>query len=86
MPSIEDSSTKKNATTASLSVSPALIINDQSTEELRRIPDSIPWVVLLIIVIEFGERFTYFGLSGPIQNYIKYVACIYSINSSINSG
>lgn len=40
---------------------------------LRRVPDSIPWVVLLILIVELGERFTYFGLSAPIQNYIKYV-------------
>ncbi|KAL4961173.1 FAD-binding oxidoreductase [Aspergillus stella-maris] len=38
---------------------------------LRRVPDRIPWVVLLIIIVELGERFTYFGLSGPFQNYIK---------------
>ncbi|KAL3458162.1 POT family-domain-containing protein [Aspergillus heterothallicus] len=38
---------------------------------LRRIPDRIPWVVLLVIIVELGERFTYFGLSGPFQNYIK---------------
>ena len=41
---------------------------------LRRVPDSIPWVVLLILIVELGERFTYFGLSAPIQNYIKYVS------------
>jgi len=41
--------------------------------KLRRVPDSIPWVVLLILIVELGERFTYFGLSAPIQNYIKYV-------------
>lgn len=40
---------------------------------LRRVPDRIPWVVLLILIVELGERFTYFGLSAPIQNYIKYV-------------
>ncbi|KAL3489913.1 POT family-domain-containing protein [Aspergillus germanicus] len=38
---------------------------------LRQIPDRIPWVVLLIIIVELGERFTYFRLSGPLQNYIK---------------
>ncbi|KAL4903097.1 hypothetical protein BDW74DRAFT_169050 [Aspergillus multicolor] len=42
---------------------------DEST--LRRVPDRIPWVVLLVIIVELGERFTYFGLSGPFQNYIK---------------
>jgi hypothetical protein len=40
---------------------------------LRRVPDRIPWVVLLVIIVELGERFTYFGLSGPLQNYIKWV-------------
>jgi len=45
---------------------------DHST--LRRVPDRIPWVVLLILIVELGERFTYFGLSAPIQNYIKYVS------------
>jgi POT family proton-dependent oligopeptide transporter len=43
------------------------------TSTLRRVPDRIPWVVLLILIVELGERFTYFGLSAPIQNYIKYV-------------
>ncbi|KAL4883585.1 POT family-domain-containing protein [Aspergillus karnatakaensis] len=38
---------------------------------LRRVPDRIPWIVLLVIIVELGERFTYFGLSGPMQNYIK---------------
>ncbi|KAE9567135.1 hypothetical protein CGMCC3_g16730 [Colletotrichum fructicola] len=38
---------------------------------LRRVPDKLPTVALLILVVELGERFTYFGLSGPIQNYIN---------------
>ncbi|KAJ4362282.1 hypothetical protein N0V83_010375 [Neocucurbitaria cava] len=40
-------------------------------ENLRRVPDKLPMVALLILVVELGERFTYFGLSGPIQNYIN---------------
>jgi hypothetical protein len=43
----------------------------ESTQALRRVPDHIPAMVILIIVVEFGERFAYFGLSGPFQNYIK---------------
>ncbi|KAJ5301921.1 Major facilitator superfamily domain general substrate transporter [Penicillium antarcticum] len=39
----------------------------------RRIPDKFPRIALLILVVELGERFTYFGLSGPMQNYIKWV-------------
>ncbi|KAK2049495.1 POT family protein [Colletotrichum somersetense] len=38
---------------------------------LRRVPDKLPTIALLILVVELGERFTYFGLSGPIQNYIN---------------
>lgn len=40
-------------------------------EALRRVPDRVPVIALLILVVELGERFTYFGLSGPIQNYIN---------------
>ncbi|RGP68723.1 putative ptr2-di-and tripeptide permease [Fusarium sporotrichioides] len=40
---------------------------------LRRVPDKLPKIALLILAVELGERFTYFGLSGPIQNYIKFV-------------
>lgn len=46
---------------------------DVEHSKLRRVPDRIPWVVLLILIVELGERFTYFGLSAPIQNYIKYM-------------
>ncbi|KAK7419785.1 hypothetical protein QQX98_003157 [Neonectria punicea] len=38
---------------------------------LRRVPDKLPLIALLILVVELGERFAYFGLSGPIQNYIN---------------
>ncbi|KAJ6441443.1 putative PTR2-Di-and tripeptide permease [Purpureocillium lavendulum] len=38
---------------------------------LRRVPDRLPAVALLILVVELGERATYFGLSGPFQNYIN---------------
>ncbi|KAL3425241.1 peptide transporter ptr2-like protein 1 [Phlyctema vagabunda] len=44
---------------------------ENNTDGLRKVPDRIPWVVLLIIIVELGERFTYFGLSGPLQNYIN---------------
>ncbi|KAK2755045.1 hypothetical protein FQN54_006573 [Arachnomyces sp. PD_36] len=38
---------------------------------LRRVPDRLPFVAILIIIVELGERFVYFGLSGPMQNYIN---------------
>lgn len=48
---------------------------DQPTEEekatLRIVSDKIPWAAFLVAVIELCERFTYYGLSGPFQNYIQ---------------
>ncbi|KAF2457351.1 putative MFS peptide transporter [Lineolata rhizophorae] len=37
---------------------------------LRRVPDNLPWSAFLIAVVELCERFAYYGLSGPFQNYI----------------
>ncbi|KAL5338359.1 POT family-domain-containing protein [Aspergillus crustosus] len=50
-------------------VNPVPVVD--TSRGLRRVPDRIPWIVLLVIIVELGERFTYFGLSGPLQNYIK---------------
>jgi hypothetical protein len=38
---------------------------------LRRVPDSLPAAAWLIILAELCERFAYFGLLGPFQNYIQ---------------
>ncbi|ORE12082.1 PTR2-domain-containing protein [Rhizopus microsporus var. microsporus] len=38
---------------------------------LREVSDSIPKAAYLVIVVEFCERFTYYGLTGPFQNYIQ---------------
>ncbi|KAI8584772.1 hypothetical protein K450DRAFT_217964 [Umbelopsis ramanniana AG] len=47
----------------------------EPTEEewasLRESADSIPVSAFLVILIEFCERFTYYGLTGPFQNYIQ---------------
>lgn len=42
---------------------------DQAT--LRKIPDKLPWSAFLVAVVELCERFAYYGLSGPFQNYIS---------------
>ncbi|KAI1012967.1 hypothetical protein LB503_001364 [Fusarium chuoi] len=44
---------------------------EEQWQGLRRVPDKLPKIALLILAVELGERFTYFGLSGPIQNYIN---------------
>ena len=52
------------------------LLGPEPTEEdwknLREVPDSVPMTAYLVILIEFCERFTYYGLSGPFQNYIQY--------------
>ncbi|KAF8964719.1 peptide transporter ptr2 [Entomortierella lignicola] len=45
-------------------------LEEEST--LRRVADTIPASAWLVVVVEFCERFTYYGLSGPFQNYIQY--------------
>lgn len=47
---------------------------EQDRLELREISDKIPATAYLVIIIEFCERFTYYGLSGPFQNYIQHPA------------
>ncbi|KAJ1984436.1 peptide transporter ptr2 [Dimargaris verticillata] len=46
-----------------------------TTEELtslRRVTDKLPLAAIFIVLTEFSERFTYYGLSGPFQNYIQF--------------
>lgn len=48
---------------------------DEPTEEemqsLRKVSDKLPWAAFIVCVVELCERFTYYGLSGPFQNYIS---------------
>ncbi|CAO3665982.1 unnamed protein product [Umbelopsis vinacea] len=50
-------------------------LGPEPTEEewasLREVADAVPLSAFLVILIEFCERFTYYGLSGPFQNYIQ---------------
>ncbi|CAF0874988.1 unnamed protein product [Didymodactylos carnosus] len=39
---------------------------------LERISDKIPLAAWLIVLCEFCERFSYYGLSSPFQNYIEF--------------
>ncbi|RPA92786.1 PTR2-domain-containing protein [Choiromyces venosus 120613-1] len=49
--------------------------DDQPTEEemktLRRVSDTIPLGGYLVAFIELTERFAYYGLSAPFQNYME---------------
>jgi len=44
---------------------------DEDWKTLREVADDVPKSAYLVILIEFCERFTYYGLSGPFQNYIQ---------------
>ncbi|KAH8727828.1 peptide transporter-like protein PTR2 [Phaeosphaeriaceae sp. PMI808] len=37
---------------------------------LPRISDNLPYAAFLVAIVELCERFAYYGLSGPFQNYI----------------
>jgi POT family proton-dependent oligopeptide transporter len=39
-------------------------------ETLRKIPDELPYSAFLVAIVELCERFAYYGMSGPFQNYI----------------
>ncbi|KAI8969198.1 POT family-domain-containing protein [Mycotypha africana] len=41
-------------------------------KNLREVADDIPKAAYLVILLEFCERFTYYGLTGPFQNYIQH--------------
>ncbi|KAG0238222.1 peptide transporter ptr2 [Actinomortierella wolfii] len=47
---------------------------DEPTEEelstLRKVADKIPEAAWLVVIVELCERFAYYGLSAPFQNYI----------------
>jgi hypothetical protein len=50
------------------------IDNEPSPHELatlRRVPAKIPWTAFVIALVELCERFAFYGLSGPFQNYIS---------------
>jgi POT family proton-dependent oligopeptide transporter len=47
------------------------VVNDEDRTSLRIVADSLPRSVWLVTVVEFCERFAFFGLSGPFQNYIQ---------------
>lgn len=53
-----------------------LFERDEPTEEelatLRKVSDHLPWSAFIVALVELCERFTYYGLSGPFQNYIQY--------------
>lgn len=44
---------------------------EEETVVLRRVAGPIPFSIFLILIMECCERAAYYGLSGPLQNYIQ---------------
>jgi len=40
-------------------------------QTLRKVADKLPWSAFLVAMVELCERFAYYGLSGPFQNYMQ---------------
>ncbi|KAI9799419.1 MAG: hypothetical protein M1825_004519 [Sarcosagium campestre] len=76
-PDDEDTLEPHDAARKSYSSSSGLLSQDgeePTTEELAvlpRVADSLPWSAYLVALIELCERFAYYGLNGPFQNYIQ---------------
>ncbi|KAI7858681.1 POT family-domain-containing protein [Circinella umbellata] len=47
---------------------------EEDWKNLREVADNIPFSAFLVILIEFCERFTYYGCSGLFQNYVQHPA------------
>lgn len=47
---------------------------EEDWKNLTEVADKIPKAAYLVILLEFCERFTYYGLTGPFQNYIQHPA------------
>lgn len=66
------------APSQSSTLHPPVYIGSVPTPEdvlfLPRVADSLPYPAFLVAIVELCERFAYYGLSGPFQNYIANAA------------
>ncbi|KAL6450795.1 PTR2 Peptide transporter PTR2 [Candida maltosa Xu316] len=45
---------------------------EHETATLRHVSEEIPWSCWLVALVELAERFSYYGLSTPFQNYMQF--------------
>ncbi|PRP83295.1 oligopeptide transporter [Planoprotostelium fungivorum] len=45
---------------------------EEEKKTLRRVSDAMPVAAFLIVLVEFCERFAFFGLTGPWVNYVQW--------------
>lgn len=46
------------------------IPNEFEKQTLRRVSDKIPLAAWLVCVVETAERFAYYGMAGPLREFI----------------
>jgi hypothetical protein len=46
--------------------------SEEEKKTLRRVGEWLPWSAWLVAIVEFCERFTYYGCQGIFQNYAAY--------------
>lgn len=44
---------------------------EHESKTLRHVADKVPFAAWLVAVVELAERFSYYGLSAPFQNYMQ---------------
>ncbi|KAM5430163.1 peptide transporter ptr2 [Microsporum canis] len=44
---------------------------EEELATLRKVAGKLPWSAFLVAVVELCERFAYYGLNGPFQNYMQ---------------
>src|SRR5690348_9666978 len=49
----------------------AQVPTEEELGTLRKVSDKLPWSAFLVALVELCERFAYYGLSGPFQNYMQ---------------
>ncbi|KEP51344.1 putative MFS peptide transporter [Rhizoctonia solani 123E] len=48
-----------------------VVPTEEERRTLRRVPGHIPNSAWLVVIVEFAERFSYYGTTGPFVNYIQ---------------
>jgi hypothetical protein len=46
--------------------------SEHEKKTLRRVGEWLPWSAWLVAIVEFCERFAYYGVSGLFQNYVSH--------------
>ncbi|KDQ12697.1 hypothetical protein BOTBODRAFT_188975 [Botryobasidium botryosum FD-172 SS1] len=59
---------------------------EEEKNTLRRIPDTIPIAAWLIVFVEFAERFSWYGTTGPMTNYVQQPLPPGSVAGNVLSG